>query len=333
MQAGSLVYVNARIKVLENSLLNNMQLTRLMDASSLEDAFKILTESGYGAGTVVDSPYEYEKLLVAEEKASIEFLRENAVPKYGLDAFLIMIDYHNAKAFMKAKYLKLEDTSNLVVGSGLIDSDILKDKIFSDNYDSFSDILRKALLFIDTEFANDNRSPRLIDVTLDKAMYEDIFQLLEKDNRKNTVVGKYFVAKADFSNISTFIRCKNLGLDEKFFISNFVKGGIELQVFTDIYDQSLEILKEKMSFYGYGEVVNKIFEEHGLVKFETAVDDYLLNLFRVNRNDMFSVSPIAGFYLAKQVEVKVVKLVITAVKNKLDKTLLKERLRDLYAWR
>ena len=46
---------------------------------------------------------------------------------------------------------------------------------------------------------------------------------------------------------------------------------------------------------------------------------------------MFSVSPIAGFYLAKTVEVKVIKLVITAVKNKVDKKLVKERLRELYA--
>ena len=332
MQAGSLVYVNARIKVLENSLLNSMQLTRLMDAESLEDAFKVLTECGYGAGVVVDSPYEYEKLLISEEKASIEFFRENAVPKYGLEAFLMMIDYHNAKAFMKAKYLKLQDTDNLVVGSGLIEADILKEKIYADNYDSFSTVMKKALLTIDTEFAEDNRSPRLIDVTLDKAMYEDIFDLIDKTRCKNTVVGKYFVAKCDFSNMSTFIRCKNLGLDEKFFLGNFVSGGnINQQTFTEIYDQSLEIFKEKMSFYGYGEVVDKIFEEHGLVKFETAVDNYLLDMFRKNRNDMFSVSPVAGFYLAKQVELKVVKLVITAVKNKLDKTLLKERLRDLYA--
>lgn len=331
MQAGSLVYVNARIKALENSLLNQMQLTRLMDAETLDDAYKILTECGYGAGMAVDNCYQYEKLLVAEEKNAVDFLKENIVPKYCLEAFLIMIDYHNAKAIMKAKYLKLEDISALVNGEGQIELGTMKDKIYADNYDSFSAFMKNALITIDTEFANDNRSPRLIDTTLDKAMYNEIFDLIRKTKNTKSVIAKYFVAKCDFCNIGTFLRCRKLNLDIKFFESNFMKGGnVPYAEFNSLFDQSLELFRDKMKFFGYGEVVNKALEDNGLVKFETAVDDYLLSLFRLDRNDMFSVSPIAGFYLAKLVEVKVVKLVITAVKNKVDKSLLKERLRELY---
>ena len=332
MQAGSLVYVNARIKALENSLLNQMQLTRLMDTETLEDAFKILTECGYGAGVVAENCYQYEKLLKAEEKASVAFLKENAVPKHALECFLIMIDYHNAKAYTKAKYLKLNDASDMVNGEGLIESDNLKDKIFADNYDSFSSFMKEALLAIDYEFSNDNRSPRFIDTALDKATYREIFAVIDKAKCKNTAIGKYFTAKCDFCNMGTFVRCKRLKLDLKFFESGFMEGGsIDESVFVTVYEQSLEIFRDKMKFYGYKDVVNYALEENGLVKFETATDNYLLDLFKRDRNDMFSVSPIAGFYLAKQVEVKVVKLVITAVKNKVDKALLKERLRELYA--
>ncbi len=329
MQAGSLVYVNARIKALENSLLSQMQLTRLMDAETLEDAFKVLVESGYGQGAGVDNPYEYEKLLKYEEKNALDFLKENAVPKYGLEAFLVEVDYHNAKAFMKAKYLKMEDTSHLVVSSGQVDLDVMKDNIFADNYDSFSKEMAKALETIDLEFVNGNRSPALIDTTLDKACYEEIFSLLQK--KKNTAIYKYFTAKCDFSNIGTFVRCKNLGLDEKFFEKNFVGGGkIGKETYKELFDSPLELCYDKLAFFGYKDVI-AVLSEYGLVRFETAKDDYLLGVFKSDRNDMFSVSPIAGFYLAKTVEVKVIKLVITAVKNKVDKKLVKERLRELYA--
>ena len=68
-----------------------------------------------------------------------------------------------------------------------------------------------------------------------------------------------------------------------------------------------------------------------MVLFEKVADDILLDVFRKERNDMFSVAPIAGYYLAKCTELKVVNTVVSAIKNGIDKKLLAKRLRELYA--
>jgi vacuolar-type H+-ATPase subunit C/Vma6 len=57
----------------------------------------------------------------------------------------------------------------------------------------------------------------------------------------------------------------------------------------------------------------------------------LLNIFKSDKNDMFSVAPMAGYYLAKQTEIKVARMVLVCLKNKVDKLLIKQRLRELYA--
>ena len=46
---------------------------------------------------------------------------------------------------------------------------------------------------------------------------------------------------------------------------------------------------------------------------------------------MFSVAPIVGYYFGRLTEIKTVKLIVSAVKNNLDKNLLRQRTRDLYA--
>ncbi|MEG2453530.1 MAG: V-type ATPase subunit, partial [Clostridia bacterium] len=143
----------------------------------------------------------------------------------------------------------------------------------------------------------------------------------------------YFTAWVDTTNIASFIRSKRLGLESKFFNEVFVdNGSLRRELFSDLYDASIEQFKEKTKYTPYGALVNKAVEdENGLVKFETAVDNYLIDIFKNSKYDMFSVAPIAGYYVGQVTEIKVVKLVISCIKNNVDKQLLKQRLRELYA--
>ena len=48
------LYENARVKSLENRLIVGQQLQRLLEASSKEEAFKLLVEFGIGGGINVE---------------------------------------------------------------------------------------------------------------------------------------------------------------------------------------------------------------------------------------------------------------------------------------
>lgn len=329
--AGNLLYVNARIKSLENGLISPMQLSRLTDADTLADAYKILQECGYGAGLAIDDYRSFENLISAKEREATEFFKENLIEKTGLDAVLLKNDYHNAKVLIKAKYLRLDDVADILMPDGNYSAADMKANIFDDEYDKYPKDMAEALDKVDVAFADGNRSPRFIDITLDKAMYKDMGARIRK--YKQQVLVDWLTQTTDTANISAFVRCRRLGLDAEYFAEGFIEGGkLDKDLFVSLFDAGNDAVKDKMKYTDYGDLVALAFDEDsGLVRFETAIDNRVVKLLKDNKYDMFSVAPILGFYFGQLTEIKAIKLTMSTIKNKLDKTLLKQRLRELYA--
>ncbi len=328
MVNNSLVYSNARVKSLENGFLSQDKINRMVYAESLEDAVRVLMESNYGGGIVAEA-YDFEKILSAEENRVSEFMAESTVPKMGLETFLIKNDYHNLKALMKAKYMHDDDISYMVAPNGQLNVEEIKEKVFNDDYDNLSKFMQEALSKIDELHANGDKSPRTIDVILDKAMYAEINAVLKK--AKAPSISRYWQANIDFSNISNFIRYKKIGFDVKAFSKDFIDGGeLKREMFESLYDQSVETFLDKLKYTKYAQIALTI-DSKSLVNFETAWDNYLLNIFKEEKQDVFSVAPLAGYYVAKKIEIKVVRMILILVKNKIDIEVIKQRLRDYYA--
>ena len=329
--ADALLYVNARIKSLENGLLSSLQISRLADAESVSEACKILQECGFSNGLQIDDYKSYENLIAAREREAASFFKENVVEKSGMEAVLLKNDYHNAKVLIKAKYLRLSDVSDMLLPDGLFVAEKMKADIFDDDYAAYPKYLAEALDAVDVAFANGNRSPRYIDVTVDKAMFGNMRDIIAKG--KDATLVAWLALTADTSNISSFIRSRKLGLDKDFFDEGFVEGGkLDKDFFDALYESSDDAFKEKMRYTDYGAATETaLSDDNGLVRFETAVDNMVVKLFKDNKYDMFSVAPIVGFYFGKLTEIKVVKLCVSAIKNNLDKNLLRQRLRELYA--
>ncbi|MDE6667852.1 MAG: hypothetical protein K2K38_05845, partial [Clostridia bacterium] len=92
----SVDYVNGVIAVKEVYLLGD-KISKLCDASA-EDAFRAVSEGGFGKGADAVSVYEYEKLLYADERDLDAFIREYATTNAEKAYLLSPRDFHNAKA-------------------------------------------------------------------------------------------------------------------------------------------------------------------------------------------------------------------------------------------
>ena len=122
MANNSLVYSNARVKAMENSFLTNEKIVRMAYSDSLEEGIKILLESSYGGGILIEGN-DYETLLQAEDRRISEFMLD-AMPKgVGMESFLIKNDYHNLKAIVKGKYMRLESIDFMLMPKGMLDID------------------------------------------------------------------------------------------------------------------------------------------------------------------------------------------------------------------
>ncbi len=323
MSNNSLVYSNARVKAMENSFLTNEKIVRMAYSDSLEEGFRVLLESSYGGGLVVDAK-DYDALLQTEDARVSEFVLEAMPSGQGMESFVVKNDYHNLKAIVKGKYMRLDDVDFMLMPKGSFDPKEVKDMVYADDYSVLTDLQKTALLEIDSARANGNTSPRFIDLTLDKACYKEIMSSLKKV--KNKFMPKYWQTNIDMMNISCFVRACNAG-DKTLFDESFIGGGkLEKRFFTG----ELSGVLDKLTYTSYPQIAEAL-KTGDFVAFERIWDNTLLNIFKDERNDIFSVAPIAGFYVAKKIEIKIVRMICILLKNDVDKDVIRDRLRELYA--
>lgn len=334
MAGQSLIYSNARVKAMENSLLTAEKITRMAYADSLEEAVKILYESNYGGGYVVNNPYAFAEILQQEEQKVADFVREAMPDKSGLQTLLTANDYHNAKSVLKAEFAKGAELKNMLLPDGNIPLGVISEAVQKQDFAALPQQMADAMKEIFAAKAEEKLSPRLIDIVLDKAMYADILASLKKVNVKS--ISKYHRSNIDFINVSTLLRCKRIDADVAFLREGLIGGGdINDYVLEGLYKESYDVIAEKLKYTTIGDIVEVGVREakagKALVEYEVLWDNYLLNIFKEDRGDIFSVAPIAGFYIAKKIELKMVRMILTCLKNHANLQHIKARLRGFYA--
>ncbi len=321
-----LIFANARAKGKEGNLLSKERLMRMTEAKTVSDAMRVLLEVNYAAAFIPEKD-DFYSLLDEEERLTAAFVREAAPKDSGIECYFLRNDYHNLKVLFKQKYANLTDIDGLILPDGNYTFGYLKER-FDQNKVDFSPFAEKACEKINKAFEAGIGTPRLIDVTLDKAMYDEINSRLDKNADK--YIKLYFQANADLTNILSYLRVEKIGAGINFFTENFIDGGkVSEKEFLSFSGD-----KNKLSNYLAGsylkEFADKVLSDD-FAAYETAQDEYLLKIFSVNKTDMFSVAPILGYYLAKLNEIKVIRVVLVCIKNGVPEDQMKKRVRELYA--
>ena len=110
--------ISARIRAMENGLLNRERMEQLLEARSQEDTVKLLQECGYpefDAGR----PEEMDKAIAEIREATLRDLSDGAPDARFFDFFRVRYDYHNAKAAVKALALGT-DAASMLSGLGRV---------------------------------------------------------------------------------------------------------------------------------------------------------------------------------------------------------------------
>ena len=152
----------------------------------------------------------------------------------------------------------------------------------------------------------------------------------------NAFVTAYFKATCDFDNLIAMARMKALGADEKRLETLLLTGG-------DIDPKAIVKAYQSHMGEGYakglpaGEMkaeLQRALEEYAqsgdAAALERARDNALMRLASRGKNDIDTIAPVIGFLLAKRQEAKVVRLIMTALRNRLGADVIAERMRMLY---
>ena len=171
-----------------------------------------------------------------------------------------------------------------------------------------------------------NKSVRDIDIAIDKA--EAQFQL---ENAKK--IGSIFLVELqkmyiDLSNIRTMMRIK---FTESQDMDVFMPGGyIEAARLIACIDGGYETMAQAFVTTPYGHIieagVSYLQKENSFLKLESACDEHLLGFLKTTREITAGYQPIVAYMLAKEHEIRMIRMVLTAKRNCLESELILDRL-------
>ena len=328
-------YAVARIRALENRLLDRSRIDIMLEAKTSQDVLKILGETDYSAalGDIQDE-YDFEKLLVAERNKVIELLKKIAPNPEVISILIMRYDFHNMKVLLKAKYLG-ESSDHLLVDAGSVNPALLKKMVEEDTYRDLPPLMRKAMEETVSEFQK-NEDPQMISFALDKYLYETLTALALE--QKSEFLIRYFKMQADLINVSAFLRVKNLNKSREFLENVLLDNGIiEKRVFLQLFmePEPADALIARMTNSDYSLIIEEgarmWLKNRSTTDFEKLADNYLLRYLQSAKMVVFGAEPLIAYLLAKEIEIKIIRMIMISKLNGIPVEDIKERLRDVYA--
>ena len=322
----SAIYANARAMALSNSLLGKERLYRMIDSASVLDAVKILAEVNFGDGIKLDAPEEFEKLVVTEEKKFLDFLKEQGITTSVAKFFALKNDYHNAEAFIKCKYLKIED-EGMTVPDGTMEKSLLKERILTDDYISLPQSMQQALVTCDGDFASSKATGASVNAAFTKAYFENLYDFARQE--KN--LKKIYSFKVDCINIGAAIRVRKYSAAKEWFLPH---GSLSEKELKALCEEPLENLKEIFRFTDYKTAVSLAVDAklkgQPLTEFEKLADEFALGFMNKQKYCTEGNVLLINYCLRKTSEIFSVRQILVGLANGIDKTDIRNKLRVIY---
>lgn len=325
------VFASTRVRSVERNMLTKERAENLIDSKTPEDALKILYDLGYGDGSEDIIAEHFEELLSEETKKVYAFIRGIAPSEVELYAFLYPFDYHNIKVLMKAEFLE-SDPEPFLIDVGTISVNQLAIMVRERNFVGLTDNMKNALLEVVDVFSRTN-DPQTIDLILDRACYQEMMKAA-KDSGSSYIEG-YVSLVIDTINLKTFVRLREMKKNWDFFSQVFLQGGkIQEKLFISSYDEPYEQFSEKLIPYG----LSKALAEGGTMLRETGkftaleklCDDSIMDYARSAKYVSFGIEPLAAYLIAKEGEIRTVRIIMTGLLQGLSRGMMAERLRETY---
>lgn len=324
MSVNSVIFANTGAYASFGSLLTTERYQRLLDCENTADLRKCLLEFSYEGGSI-------DEMFSNALNGIYGYLNENSPVEKVRLALVKKNDYHNAKVMAKCKYTRREITPDLLYPYGDVDTAKMQEWVLNDDYSLLPLPMGEALSEIDLRFSKGERTGKIIDELLTKAMYRDIFSTLGW--RYGELKG-VFQAEVDFSNMSVALRARKNGLPESALSEEFIEGGkLDYAQVSALYSGTEETLVNVLRDTPYREhaiAALKEIEDDALVDYEREADDFIIDMLKPYKNENGNYMLFYGYVLARLYELKNVRIVCGGVKAGKPKDEIRAKLRKLY---
>ncbi len=315
-------FTNGIIAVKEKYFLRD-KLTRMCEMSA-EDAFRLLIESGFGAGAGADSYHEYEALLEADEKDTDKFIRDFAPSAAEAEYLLAPRDFHNAKAIVKADIMGVP-VDRMLAPEGNVPVEQIQQAYTSEDMDELPEEMQKAFKEAREYLADGNREGAEIGIIFDKALYRH----LAAKCRRPATLKKFVAEKADMQNILTCMRSAGMDYARKYLLAG---GTLKERKLAKLFESEDEGMKA-MSGTGLESFARLCYdakaEKKPLSDAEKVLESYETDALAKNRFDLKAGEPFLYYIFRRRAENENVRIVMASLIAGMPEKWIKDRLRGV----
>ena len=311
-------YAVARIRTKELGLLKVAFLEKLWP-KSYEECIQLLSEKGWGDGTTMDA----EQILRGEEERPA--LGGSADDLSAFDVFLYANDYHNLKAAIKLVYLDME-RPEAFFSHGTVEPETMLQAI-REQEDSLLPEAMRAPAKEAFDLLLHTRDGQLCDVVIDRAALDAIYAAGKAAD--HPVIRDYAEMTVAAADIKIAVRAQKTGKPLDFLQRALAPcDSLDVEQLAKAAVEGQDAIYSYLQKTAYADAVPVLQESPSA--FERWCDNRIIREIRPQQYNPFTVGPLAAFLLARENEVKTVRIILSGKWNHLREEAVRERMREMY---
>jgi V/A-type H+-transporting ATPase subunit C len=327
------IYAVSRIRVKEQSLLTDSDISAMIPMKTEDEVLDYLQSKGWGT----DAENSASAVLAAEERRTLEAMEDLGLDEETMNILSYPKLFHNLKTGIQ------EVTTAESPGRAYYDlpgfgkaevRNILERNAFDELPEALRTVAPSAL-----EIMLKTRDGQMCDTIVDKACLEAMSAAAK--HSKNRLLQQYLELTVALTDIRIAVRASRMGKSEDY-LKRALANTALLDVNGLILSASEAVGKleeakdadQENPLYRYLERAGFSAAVEALkvspAAFERWCDNELIDLIRPMRTVNESVGPVLAYYLARENEIKTVRIILTAKANDFPDEVIEERVRKMY---
>ena len=320
------IYQSVSVHLCEKDMLDEKDVEDLAAAAGVEEVYSILGEKGWAVAGLSAAAADADRLLVEQENMAWEFVESLLGDLTPLDVLRCANDYHNLKAAVKLAYSDDDADPGRCFLKGVADAADILEAAKAHDFSALPPDMAEAGKQAYETLAHTGNG-QLSDMIIDKAALIAIDKA--GGETKSSLMKEYAKLTVDGANIKAAVRCCNMGKPRDFTEQAIAPAGtLDTEALVKAAAEDLESIYEYLSYTEYSGAADVL--RQGIAAFERWCENRIIAAIRPQREEFFSIDPMAAYILARLSEIRTVKLIMAAKANALDMSVISERLCETY---
>ncbi len=317
------VYAVARIRVKEKNLLSDSDIGMMTGMKDEKEIMDYLAGKGWGDGD--PGSMDRDEFLACEEEKDLQLIKELKVPDSIFSVLSYPKRFHNLKAVIKDLCTE-EAPGGLTYPLEGFEEDRLKGIISERRFKELPEYMQKVAEEAYDSLLETGDGQRC-DIMIDKACLEAMRDAGKASGSR--LLERYEEETVAVTDIKIAFRALRAGKDREFLEEALAEcSSFDRDALINAASSGEESMMEFLYGNGYGEGADAIKESP--FAFEKWCDDRVIDSLRPQKTNSLSEGPVIAYYLARENEIKTVRMILTAKANGFSEESIRERMRKMY---